>query len=791
MKKAFLIFSLACSLLVMLSYSNATATIYSGAMDNRAGLPYVPGFTGHSRAWVNGGDVDAGLRLEWLVENETTPGFWTYSYRVVRNTSKNKGFGFFDIETAADFTAANISSRQVISATDSLGNPISSGLASITISDPVTFDAVHDFSNAAVTEINPLTVLSKSDLSQYSGDPGRVPAGQPGGPASATPSAGPVPHPFKGIRVTFPGSFATLTGLGYEASEWEFRVVSNRVPMWGHVFGWGDQTNLSPFWYSDIYSNHIDDPVRLTLAPVNSLTGADPFQGWVLVPGPLPSVISTLPVTNSAAVPVTEPVTAVFSGVMNPATINAATFTLSEGGGTVDGTVSYNPATNTATFTPVAPLAPNTTYTATITNSAIDLAGNVLPTTSWSFTTVALDITPPSVTNMIPGNGATFIALGTSVTASFSEEVNPATITPATFTLTSASGVVSGAVTFNPAIRAATFTPNVPLSNNTLYTATITTGVTDMAGNALSAPLSWDFTTIRVETVFPIVVATVPASRAVNVQVNSSIAAIFSEPMDTATINGATLKVSSAGVPVAGTVTYDPATNTAIFTPGVNLAFSTQYSVTLTTNVSDPAGNHLPLVKSWNFTTAAPDVTPPTVTGTLPAGGSTNVSPSIVITAAFSEQIDPLTVGSASILLTGQRFTTTAPFTVTGTVSLSSGGVSQPSIIFTPDAQLPSGSTYTARISGVKDPAGNVMADKIWSFTTTPDGILFPTPVITLADPLKALQITVKLIQPSQDDLNHGDVAPLGSNGKPQPDGVIDIRDVLLLMRMLVGLIVI
>lgn len=773
------------------SYSIAQAVVFTGAMDNRTGFPFIPGFTAHSRAWVTGGDPGAGLRLEWQADDETTPGSWTYTYRLLRNTARNKGFAFFDIEAASDFTTANIKSSQVLSATNDTGAPILEGLAAITISGFQNFTSTHNFSNASVTEANTLTVLNKFDLSHYSGDPGRVAPGRPGGNSSATPSTGPLPHPFSGIRVTFPGSFAELVNQGYDTSEWSFRVVSDRVPMWGRFFGWGDQTILSPFWYSDFYNSHIDDPDRLTRATSNSLTGADPYQGWILVPGPLPAVRATVPADTSAAVPVTEPVSAAFSGLMDPATITAATFTLTTGGAPLPGTVSYDADAATATFTPSAALVPGTTYTATITTSVKDLAGNALAAAKvWSFTTSGVDTIPPTVTATNPGNSATFIAITSSITATFSEEIDPFTLT-ANFTVEAGSVPVAGTVSYIPATRTAIFTPSAPLANNTTYTATISTGVRDRAANSVAAPVTWSFTTIPRETVLPIVSATVPAARSVNVQINSPITAIFSEPMDPATISAATFKVTVAGAPVAGTVSYDPATSAATFTLAAPpLAFSTAYSVSISTAVSDLAGNHLPLANSWNFTTAAPDTTPPSVTATSPSAGAINIPATAVISASFSEQIDPLTLGVANFTVTGQSFAASAPFAVKGTISLSSGGISQPSALFTPVGPLPMGSVYTVAITGVKDLAGNIMTDKIWNFTTMPDGILTPGATsTTVADALGCLRVVVNLVQSTQDDRNHCDVAPLGPDGKPRPDGQINIQDALVILRKVVGLV--
>jgi len=42
----------------------------------------------------------------------------------------------------------------------------------------------------------------------------------------------------------------------------------------------------------------------------------------------------------------------------------------------------------------------------------------------------------------------------------------------------------------------ATFSLTFPLANSTNYTATITTGVKDLAGNAMAANKVWAFTTV-------------------------------------------------------------------------------------------------------------------------------------------------------------------------------------------------------------------------------------------------------------------------------------------------------
>src|ERR1700745_1092602 len=97
---------------------------------------------------------------------------------------------------------------------------------------------------------------------------------------------------------------------------------------------------------------------------------------------------------------------ATFSEAMDPLTTTTVTFTLKQGTTPVLGTVTY--AGVTATFNPLSALAPNTTYTATITTGAMDLAGNALANSFvWSFTTGAtLDTTAPTVSFTVPANAA-------------------------------------------------------------------------------------------------------------------------------------------------------------------------------------------------------------------------------------------------------------------------------------------------------------------------------------------------------------------------------------------------
>ena len=107
------------------------------------------------------------------------------------------------------------------------------------------------------------------------------------------------------------------------------------------------------------------------------------------------------------------------------------------------------------------------------------------------------DTTPPSVTAVNPANAATNVSTATSVSATFSEAIDPTTISASTFQLFAPGNtLVSGTVTYSSGT--ASFLPGAALATSTTYTAVITggnSGVKDAAGNAMTANFTWSFTT--------------------------------------------------------------------------------------------------------------------------------------------------------------------------------------------------------------------------------------------------------------------------------------------------------
>jgi len=438
------------------------------------------------------------------------------------------------------------------------------------------------------------------------------------------------------------------------------------------------------------------------------------------VPVP-PTVTAVTPASAATGVAISTTVTAAFSQAMNSSTITTSTFTLAGPGGSVAGTVTYAATGSVATFTPSASLAYSTQYTATITTGAQDSAGTALAANyTWSFTTSAAPV-PPTVTAVTPASAATGVAISTTVTAAFSQPMSTSTITSSTFTLTGPGGSVAGTVTYAAAGSVATFTPSANLAYSTQYTAAITTGAQDSAGTALAANNTWSFTTSAAP-VPPTVTAVTPASAATGVAVATTVTAAFSQPMNSSTITSSTFTLTGPGGSVAGTVTYATTGSVATFAPSASLAYSTQYTATITTGAQDSAGTALAANYSWTFTTAA---AAPTVIAVTPASAATGVAVSTAVTATFSQAMNSSTITSSTFTLTGPGGSVAGTFAygVTGSVAA-----------FTPSANLAFSTQYTATITtGAQSSAGTALAANYsWTFTTA--AALAPT--VTATDPV-------------------------------------------------------
>jgi hypothetical protein len=117
-------------------------------------------------------------------------------------------------------------------------------------------------------------------------------------------------------------------------------------------------------------------------------------------------------------------------------------------------------------------------------------------------------------------------------------------------------------------------------------------------------------------------------------------------------------------------------------------------------------------------------------------------------------------------------------------------------------ASVPGSFTYTPAAGSVLEPGLRTLSASFaptdaTNYTTAtgavninvlPAGNITGSGDATISDALKALQTTVGLYIPTATELARGDVAPL-VNGKPVPDGKVDVGDALVILKRVVGLV--
>ncbi|MFD2091520.1 Ig-like domain-containing protein, partial [Blastococcus deserti] len=362
---------------------------------------------------------------------------------------------------------------------------------------------------------------------------------------------------------------------------------------------------------------------------------------------------------------------------------------------------------------PSAELAANTQYTATLSSGITDAAGNALAPTSWSFTTAAAggggDTTPPTVTSTSPASGATGVAVGDNVTATFSEDVTGVSGTTFTLAPTAGGAAVGAAVAYDSTTRVATLDPDADLAANTQYTAALTSGITDAAGNAL-APTSWSFTTAAATSSGPVVTNRSPAPGAHSIGVATNVTATFSTEVRNVDSSTFTLADVATGQSVAAVVTFNSTSLVATLDPDANLAPDTRYRATLTTGIRDSAGNTLAADDTWEFLTGPA----PTPTGRYPGVNATGISRTANVSMVFSEPVQNVTTTTFTLTPADGGPAVVASVTRSSTTN---------KWILNPDQPLAGETRYTVTVSGgvggVADLAGNPLATTItWSFTT-------------------------------------------------------------------------
>ena len=348
-----------------------------------------------------------------------------------------------------------------------------------------------------------------------------------------------------------------------------------------------------------------------------------------------------------------------------------------------------------------------------------------------------------AITASVSSASSTFIVDNTAPTLTVSTLANNTTTSNNTLTITGTTSDANAVqtVTVNGSSVAVTngaFNTSVTLVSGS---NTITVVATDTIGNQIT-----DTRTIVYDHTAPVItfIAPTPADQS------------FTN-MGTATIVGSLSKTGSLQV------TVNSNTPVTITTSGVENSFTTPVTLVL-------GANTISVVASDTATPANTTTVQRNVTYDSTAPVLTITDPDQAITTTYSSY---LVRGSLSDNFTGSTLSFTVDgVTVTPAPTVAGNGTFQQSVSFT------EGKTYAVAATA-RDQAGNS--------TTVQRNIIYRP--IGLADALRALKISMAI---ETYDLAKGDdkldVAPL-VGGKPQPDGVVDAGDAVVLLKRTIGLV--
>ena len=520
-------------------------------------------------------------------------------------------------------------------------------------------------------------------------------------------------------------------------------VSQNGVLVSGAANTIGDGTSVEfvptgSFTYGALIEVNVDQTVTDQYG--NPLTAF--YGSFTIVGNPTttaPAVIAASPINGAQGVPLNAAVFVQFSQALNPSSVSSSTAYLTDQNNSiVPATVTLLPSGNTIEIKPSSNLTAGTSPTSTSYNVNVTIgvqnsSGVALASlySGYFYTGTAADTIAPTVLGVAPPNNQQNVGLNGLVVVTFSEPINPITANSNAVSLSygSPSTAISTSVSFNSTNNQVTFTPTAPLPPSTTITVAITSGVQDVAGNAVTPQSTTFKTAATADTVVPTITVT-PLNGATNVPTNSVVVIQYSEPINAQTVSPSYyyLYDTPSGQIIAANLTVSADGLTTTLAPAGPLPVGTLINV-YSSGAQDLSGNvqtNPYYNPAASFTTSYnADSTVPQVIGTNPANGATAVPTNTVVVLYFNEPVNPATLSQVTLSEGGS--------TVPATQTLSNGNQA---LALTPATPLLPSASYTITAVGVKDTAGNQLAGTFTSAFTTGLTIDLVGPTVTGFNPV-------------------------------------------------------
>lgn len=310
------------------------------------------------------------------------------------------------------------------------------------------------------------------------------------------------------------------------------------------------------------------------------------------------------------------------------------------------------------------------------------------------------DTSAPIITGTDPSNGATEVSVATNITVTFSEEINISSVSSASFEITANGDPASIGGTVSVSDNEVVFNPSTNLEFDTEYVITVTAGIEDLAGNE-SSQGSLSFTTeAGPDEESPSVVSINPENETTDVSLSANIEVTFSEPIDLGSVSDNTIALTTPAFSnnIEAEVSIDG--NVMTINPTVDFEEGAEYTLNLTTGLTDLAGNGLNAAFESTFTTESFDTESPSVVSWSVFNGEEGIAVDASITVTFSE---PMATSSLDGNILFRKLGTTEYLDI----SFSTSGND---VIVTPDETMKGNVEYVIDVTtGVTDLAGNLL----------------------------------------------------------------------------------
>ncbi len=446
---------------------------------------------------------------------------------------------------------------------------------------------------------------------------------------------------------------------------------------------------------------------------------------------PLPQVAQVQPANGTTSVPLNTHVVVRFTQPISATSVVTGTLRLLQGGTSVSGSVTLSNDSLSLTFTPTQNLAASTTFTVSVQDVADNQSAPLFQSTFTTGTTT--DIVAPQIVQASPQNGATAVPINAPVHVLFTEAMDPATLIPQNFIVTdqTTGQAVPGMIQVDATGATASFVPQPFYGISRTINVRLTSSIKDTFGNGLTGSgTNFNFTTgFGTDTQGPGLLGTSPATGATAVPLNSLIVAEFDSPLDVVSASKG-FQVQLNGTAISGGIALSDSNMRITFTPLGGVTANSTYTISITSQITDVAGNPLANLGAFTFTTAGTtDTSRPQANNVSPANGASGVPTNAVVQLQFSKRMDPFTVNGSTFYIYPQD--TQMP--VAGSIAVSADGLTA---TLTPAGALQTETTYQViATNGITDLEGQAIGFFEPTFTTGL-GAVTTTPQVVSVSPV-------------------------------------------------------